>query len=80
MAFHINKCYRPIRFSTVTNTCTCTYVYVCCACSNTLSRMHTSLGNHVHLILNIGSYHDMTKLIEALDSSSTVDAEDVTGI
>lgn len=35
---------------------------------------------HLHLILNIGSYHDMAKLIEALDSSSRMDTENVTGI
>ena len=45
-----------------------------------LSRLHTNFCIHLHLIFNIGSYHDMENLLEKLDSSSKMDTESVAGI
>ena len=45
-----------------------------------LSRLHTNLCIHLHLISNIGSYHDMENLLEKPDSISKMDAESVAGI
>ena len=45
-----------------------------------LSRLHTKFCIHLHLISNIGSYHDMENLLEKLDSTSKMDTESVAGI